>query len=357
MVTMEELLASQTKKPLSLLRGQEIEGEIVSKGDKEIILELGTKSEGIVPSRDFPKSQLDNLKVGDKLKAYVIQLENESGQVVLSLHPAQAKVSLSRHRGLNWAKFIQAQNQKRQLNGKVMEVNKGGLIVETDGVRGFLPNSQVGFELLSKSSTGMEDLIGQDLHISVIEVDENNNRLIFSQRGQVSQEILDSLKQYKNSQKVKGKIVAILPFGLVINLDGVEGLTFISDVSWDKVEDLSTLFKVGQEIEAQVLGVDEELGRVNLSIKHLTSDPFSKIAEIYPADEVVKGEIIEVSVSGVVVKLEDGIEGFLPASKMAPDTSYEVGKVISLLVDSVDAQRRRINLAPFITSTEGLIYK
>lgn len=357
--TMEELLALRPAqgKLLTLTRGQEVEGEIVAKVDKELVLDLGTKSEGIISTRDIPKDRLESLKVGDKLKAYVIFPENESGQVVLSLHPATSLPSRvgSKRKG-NWSKFTQAQSQTAKLTGRVVEVNKGGLIVEVMRVRGFLPNSQVGFELLSKSTTGMEGLIGQDMTVSVIEVDENNNRLIFTQRGQISPEVLSALKGFKTSEKVTGKIVAILPFGLVVDLDGVEGLVFISDVSWDKVEDLNSLFKAGEEIEALVLGVDEELGRLNLSIKNLIEDPFAKLVEKYPTDEVVKGEITDISDAGVLVKLGD-VEGFLPASKIKPGVNYEVGSSEKFLVDEVDSKRRRVNLAPFVTSTEGLIYK
>lgn len=359
---MEELLASHDtrSKPLKLSRGQEVEGEVVALTDKEITLDLGTKSEGVLGKRDIPESQLKDLKVGSKLKAFVYMPENEHGQVVLSLERKTAHLRGGSFRGgksIDWSRFIQAQNQKSKLSGKVIEVNKGGLIVEVLGVRGFLPNSQVGFELLSKSGEGMESLIGQDLQVSVIEVDQSNSRLIFSERGQGSNEIKNKLKSFKENQKLSGKVVAILPFGLVIDVLGIEGLVFISDVSWEKVEDLSTLFKVGQEIEVMITGMDKDLGRLNLSIKHLTEDPFAKLSQKFAPDEVVKGEITEVTGAGVAVKLEDGVMGFLPASKMDPDSTYEVGKSMSFLVDSVDSQRRRINLAPFITTTAGLIYK
>lgn len=355
---MEELLASQSK-VLNLYRNQEVEGTVLSKTDKEITLDLGSKAEGVLSARELSDQQKEQLKVGDKLKVYVVLPENEYGQAVLSLHITQSKPSgkFGKGRQVNWTKFVSAQNQKSKLLGKVVEINKGGLIVEVDRVRGFLPNSQVGFELLSKSGEGMESLIGQDLTVAVIEVDQDNNKLIFSQRGQVSEGLLDKLKNFKNSSKVSGKLVAILPFGLVVDVAGVEGLVFISDVSWGKVEDLPSLFKVGQEIEVVVLGADDQLGRINLSIKHLTEDPFTKLSEKFQADEVVKGEIVEISASGVTIKLEDGMEGFLSASKMDPDTKYEVGQVMSFLVDGVDMQRRRVNLAPFVTSTAGLIYK
>lgn len=352
MVTMEELLASQTKKLITLFRGQQVEGEVIYTSDKEITLDLGAKSEGILQKKEINQ----DVKLGDKIKVFVSLPENESGQAVVSTNPI-SKQAASRGKGISWDKFIQAQNQKTKLSATVVEVNKGGLIVEVEGVRGFLPNSQVGFELLSKSGQGMESLIGQTLSLTVIEVDQGNNKLIFTQRGQVSDEARQKLKEFKVGTKAQGKIVAVLPFGLVVNIAGSEGLVFISDVAWEKVEDLTQLFKVGQEIKVVVTGIDEDLGRLNLSIKQLTEDPFAKLVDKYPADEVVKGEVVSVTEAGVVFKLEEGVEGLLPAAKMEPGANYEVGKSMNVLVDSVDLQRRKILLAPFVTSTEGLIYK
>lgn len=351
---MEELLASQSSEIKSVFRGQQIEGEVVAITDKEITLDLGTKSEGVLQKKEVS----EDLKIGDKVKAFVSMVENESGQVVLSSSPQTRTTTSPKggHKG-DWSKFTQAESNKAKLQGTVMEVNKGGLIVEVIGVRGFLPNSQVGFELLSKSSGGMESLVGQTLALIVIEIDQANNKLIFSQRGQISDEIKEKLASFKKDQKVPGKIVAILPFGLVVDVSGMEGLVFISEASWEKVEDLQALFKRDQEIEVLVTGIDTELGRLNLSIKRLKEDLFAKLAEKYPADEVIQGEIIAINNTGVTVKLKDGVEGILPASKMSPDSTYEVGKVVTLLVDSVDNRKRVINLAPMITSTEGLIYK
>ncbi len=370
---MEELLASQTKKFTTLSRNQQVEGEVVSINDKEIILDLGAKSEGVLQKRELSPEQTKDLKLGGKIKVFISQVENESGQVVVSTSYQSKPASFSgrgsrkdkkgsrfgdsrRNHRFDEGRFIQAQNSKSKIQAVVLEVNKGGLIVEVDGTRGFLPNSQVGFELISKSGQGLEKLIGQTLSLIVIEVDSSNNKLIFSQRGQVLEEVKNKLKAFKINQKVKGKIVAVLPFGLVVDVDGVEGLVFISDTSWDKVEDLSKLFSAGKEIEVAVIGIDENFGRLNLSIKQLIEDPFSKLVEKYPADEVVKAEVLSVTDLGIVFKLEEGVEGLLPVSKTG-STIYEVGKSMNVLVDSVDVRRRLINLAPFVTSTEGLIYK
>lgn len=350
---MEELLASQSTKFVSLFRGQEVEGEIVAINDNDVILDLGAKSEGVIQKKELSD---ENLKIGNKVKAYVLVTENENGQAVLSIYSSQSKTSNTKGRGIHWAKFVEAQKQKINLKGRVTEVNKGGLIVEVDFARGFLPNSQVGYELLNKLGEKAPDLMGQTLTITVIETDQSNNKLIFSQKGQVSEEIKNALKKFEKGSKLKGRVEAVLPFGLVVGVDGTKGLVFISDIAWEKVDDIANLYKTGDEVEVAVLGADEELGRLNLSIKQLKADPFTQIAEDYPADEVVKGDVTGVSEAGVTVAL-DGVEGLLPASKMDPDTSYEVGKSMSFLVDSVDMQRRRINLAPFVTSTAGLIYK
>ncbi len=363
-MTMEELLASQTKKLTNLYRGLEIEGEVVAVTEKEVILDLGAKSEGILPLREIAEKNRTELKVGSKLKTFVILPENENGQTVLSLVRQTGPIRSEGWRGgkgrgsrfVDWSKFHLAEAQKTKLQGTVLEVNKGGLIVEVGETRGFLPNSQVGFGLLSKASKGMEDLVGQKLTVTIIEIDQTNNKLIFSERGEVSEEIKAKLSKFKKDQKVAGKIVAVLPFGLVVDVEGTEGLVFISDVSWERTEDLSKDFQTGKDLAVAVLGVDEELGRLNLSIKQLIEDPFAEISKKFPADEVVKGEITGVSDTGVSVALS-GIEGFLTASKMNPDSKYEAGANMSFLVDSVDPAKRRINLAPFVTSTASLIYK
>lgn len=362
---MEKLLASSNK-VVNLRRGQEVEGEVVSKNNKEIILDLGAKSEAVLSCREIPKDKLETLKLGDKLKAFVVLTENDSGQVVLSSHQAPLKLNqYSKGRSsIPWQKFIQTKDQNSKLSGKVLEVNKGGLIIDVLGTRGFLPNSQVGVELLSKASKGMEDLVGENLTVTVIEIDVSNNRLIFSQRNQVPDEVLTRLKKFKRDQKVSGKIVAILPFGLVVSVKDrsasggdVEGLVFISDVSWEKLEDLTAKFKVGQEVEVLVLGLDEELGRLNLSIKQLLEDPFKKMSQDYQPDDLVKGEVLSVTDAGVTIKLEGGLEGLLPISKMDQTTTYQAGESVTVLIDSVDAQKRKITFAPMVTSTAGLIYK
>lgn len=268
-------MASQVTKITKLTRGQQIEGEVVAITDREIILDLAAKSEGTLSTRDIADSVLKDLKPGDKLKVYVVAPENEYGQIILSFtqkrddRDKKPSRGYPQSRGIDWPKFTADMSQKKQLAGVVKESNKGGLIVEVEGNRGFIPHSQLGLEFLGKSVDG---LIGQQISVSVIEVDQSNNKLVFSQ-------------------------------------------------------------------------------------KEAESEAFDKLVENIVSDEVVKGEIVKVSEVGVTVKLEDGLEGFLKSSNSDLATKYEVGKSMSFLVDSVDSLRKRVNLAPFVTSTTRLIYK
>ena len=353
---MEELLSSLSIKSINLQFGQEVEGKVVSLNDKEIVLDLGTKSEGILPSKELPKP----LKVGDTLKVFVVQPENESGQVTVGMQkPVIEKTSRFdrgfRDKNQDWAKFIQAKNQNSKLSGTVIEVNKGGLILEVDGTRGFLPGSQIGIDALGKT-TKSRDITGQELVVTVIEIDSNNNRLIFSQKGQANEELQTKLKVIKQGSKVKGQVLAIYPFGVLVGFEDKIGVVFPQDASWERVEDLATTFQTGIEVEAIVVGIEPEYGRINLSTKALEEDPYKKIAEKFQTDDVVSAVVAAVVPAGASFTLQDGVEGFMPSGKMG-GTNYEVGQKIQVLVDSVDINKRKVIVAPFITSTTGLIYK
>lgn len=356
---MEELLASSTKVK-SISRAQEVEGRVIAITDGEVILDIHTKSDGVLSKRELSDEQKTNLKIGDKLKAFVSITENEAGQTILSFQMPQP---INKHigrgggggRNISLVRFIQAQKSENTLSGQVIEINKGGLMVEVDSVRGFLPNSQIGFKTLN-ILTAKSDILNQNVEVKVIEADEKENRLVFSQKGLVDKESLQKLKEYKKGDKLKGVVSAIFPFGLAIKIGDIVGLVFSSDVSWDKAADINA-YKINQEVEVAVLGLDEPLGRLNLSLKHMSEDPFQKMVEKFQPDDVVTGEVLSVGDEGVTIKLGEGIEGLLPGSKVEATTIYEVGKKVTILIDTVDTQRRKINLAPMVTSTAGLIYK
>lgn len=363
-LTMADLLAkeeseqgSKGAKKLNISRGQELEGQIVLITPQEIILDLGLKSEGVLSKKEFSEDQQKSLKVGNKLNVFVNLLENESGQIVLGAHKLSSKSNSSP----KWDKFEAAINTNKTFTGRGVEVNKGGLIVEVGEVRGFLPSSQV-----SLSQAGaIEDLIGKEILVTVIEVDPSQNRLIFSQKTNISEEVKDSLSKIKVGDKVKGKVAAVLPFGVFVTLNdtsgidsgGIEGLVHISEIAWEKVEEPGKLYKVSDEIEALVTSVDPNTNRVNLSIKQLKSDPFTEVSKKYSKDDVIKGNVSKITSMGVFISLEDGLEGLIPSSKLDTSKIYEIDQNITATIDNIDIVKRRIYLVPFITSTKDLIYK
>lgn len=358
--TMEELLASLEKKQIQLQLDQEISGVVMAKSDKEIVLDLAGKADGVLPAKGLTAEQFDKIKIGDSLKAFVVYQENEHGQVVLSLVKGVREQRLGRvtgPRSIAWNKLIQVKNQGSKVNGTVLEINKGGLLVEVDGIRGFLPGSQISAYKIGSIIAKEPDITGHTFSLSVIEVDQNNNKLIFSQKDSSSSIGASSLEGFKSTAKVSGKALGVYPFGLILELGVAYGMVFPQDMAWERVEDPTLLFKVGDTVEGSVISVDESLGKVNVSLKALTKDPFNEIAEKFPADDVVSGVVTSVSAVGVNFSLKEGVEGFMPSDKQEPGATYEVGQKLSLLVDNVDSRNRRINVVPMVTSTKGLIYK
>ena len=350
----------ESSKSFNISRGQELTGEVITILDQEIILDLGTKAEGVLPKKDLPAEQAEKLNVGDKLQVFVAQVENESGQVVLALRKATS-TNLKSGSFAKWDKFQEAISSGKTFVGKGLEVNKGGLIVEIGEVRGFLPSSQVA---LSQAGD-LSDLIGKEISVTIIEADAGANRLILSQKATLTEEAKEKLGKLKIGDKVSGTVAAVLPFGIFISLGdaqsgeagGVEGLVHVSELAWEKVEDPGKLFKIGDTVSAQVTSIDSNTNRVNLSIKQTSADPFVEITKKYSKDDVLKGTVAKVSSMGVFVALDDNIEGLIHSSKLDPTISYEAGEKITVLVDNVDTAKRRIYLAPFITSTKDLIYK
>lgn len=360
--TMAELLAGQSFKPVHFSRGDKVQGKIIAITEDELVVDLGAKAEGVANLKDLGEAVRQELKIGDNFEAFVAQAESSSGQIILT--PFE-QITVGGRRGQEqmkkWQRFIAAMHQKTTVTGRVLEVNKGGLLVETGSassgqkVRGFIPSSQIGIENLA--GQGLSGLVGQELPLKVVEVDPGNNRLILTARVGVSEETESKLAEVSEGQKVSGKVVAVAPFGLFLDINGLEGVVFPQEVAWEEPGDLGTLFKVGQEISGKIIGKDETAGKAIVSLRQLSEDPFDKVAENFQTDDVVTGTVSEISQDGVMVQLEGGVEGFVPADKVEVGNEYTVDQRTNFLVDSVDKARRRINLAPFLTSTKGLIYK
>ncbi len=368
--TMADLLAATGYNIPTLKRNQEVIGEIIAISPSEILIDIGAKSEGIVFGRELSsvKDLVSGLSVGDTVDAIVLYPENEAGQVVLSLR---------KHTGeKRWIELENKRTSGENIEVIAIEANRGGVICDWMGIRGFLPSSQI-----TQLPSRLNDLINKKLSVHVIEVDGTTNRLILSQKRPEKKDIeglLKLLSLIKIGQKFTGVVTAVLPFGVFVeidvgssgnrairlsgkkkepdnqktrqpeNLSKLEGLVHISEISWEKVDDPSKLFKVGDKVDVMVVVKDETTGRLNLSIKQLAEDPFMKVSGKYAKDQEVTGTISKITPYGAMVALKDGVDGFIHISKIPPSTSWEVGQTVDCLVDSVDTKARRITLAPII---------
>lgn len=342
--TMEQLLVQSDYQLRGWRRGDSVEAIVVEKTKSALYLDIGGKTEGMLIDRELKaaKDFIKRLKVGDKVTAIITQVENDKGQTLMSLKKA-AFESL-------WSEFEKKLETGETIKIQGREANRGGLVVDARGLQGFIPTSQFGAHLKGN----LDSLIGRTLEVKVTEVNREKNRLILSEREISEAELLKdqqkTLKKVKISDVFAGVITGIMPFGFFVKVTpkeskiSLEGLVHISEVSWEKVEDLSKFYEQGDEVKVRVLSVDQKSGKLNLSIKQLTPDPWKGIEKKYAPDTQVKGEIVRVAPFGVLVKLEPGIEGLIHISKIPIEEPIKIGDKVSCFIESVNPEHRRISL-------------
>lgn len=340
--TMEELIKATNYKLRGLKKGELIEGIITDISKKTTLIDIGAKTEGIVIDKEYEisKEYIAQLKVGDKVQAMIISPENDKGQILLSL-----RKSALNHK---WNLFDQYLKTEEIVEVRGLEVNKGGLIARFMGIRGFIPASQLGRNYLGQPETLQNKLF----KAKVIEVNREKNRLIFSEKLVSEAASLEAkkkaLKKVKKGDLYQGRVSGIMPFGIFIQIEDkglfLEGLVHISEISWERVENLNKLFKVGQRIKVKVLGVDQANAKLNLSIKQLTEDPWAKLAKKYTKDKKAKGEVVRLVAFGAFVQLEPGVEGLIHISKIPAEYNIKVGKKIDVYVENIDLEKRRMSL-------------
>ena len=343
--TMEELLAQSDGMVVrGFKKGDAVVGKVSSISGKEVLIDFGGKMEGIVGEKEWEQVRdfVAKLKIGDEVSAVVISGENDKGQMIVSIKKAGSKY--------RWQKADELLKTGEAVSVKGVEVNKGGLIVEFEGIRGFVPGSQLTVEHQGE----IAKMVNRSISVKVIEVDEAANRLIFSEKAitgaaDLSKKLEDIKSKVKIGGKYKGKVSAIMGYGVFVNLEnGADGLVHISEVSWSKVSDLASIFKIGDEVEVVALGISETDGKLNLSIKQLLSDPWAELSKKYTPEQQVKGKVTRVSSYGIFIELEEGIEGLIHISKVSAEASFEMGDKVTCTVESVDPVAHRISLIPVL---------
>lgn len=340
--TMEELLASTGYQFRGLKKGQYIEGRILEITPKALYIDISWKAPGIITGKEYLQVKdfvMNNLKVGDKVEVYVGSPETDRGQILLSLRDFVKNYA--------WKKYeeIMKNNQIVEVTGR--EVNKGGLIVDTPyGIQGFIPGSQFGAFWKGK----IDQLIGKNLQVKVIEIKREKNRLVFSEKAVSDAQKVALLGKIINKIKIgdvfEGEISQVVPFGLFVKIkvdkEEVEGLVHISEVSWLKVDDLAKDYKVGDKVKVKVISTQGN--RLQFSIKQLLPDPWEKLDEKYPVDKKVTGKVTKLASFGALIELEPGVEGLLHISKIPPEFKINEGDKIDVFIDFIDKVGKKISL-------------
>jgi ribosomal protein S1 len=340
--TMAELMASHKSTFVSPHKSEVLEGTITKLTSSEILVDIGAKTEAVVLEKDkrILRNLLSNLKPGDKVTVSVLNPESDLGNPVVSLR-----------RFIDdrlWVRLNSLLTAKEILDVNVDEITKGGFLVSTrDGISGFLPNSQT---LFTESG---QDLLGKTLKVMIIELNKPLHKIIFSQKSAMGDEDFNlAIKGLRVEQKIDSVISNIAPFGIFtsIQIDGkyIEGFVHISEIAWEKTENIGKDYKVGDKITAQITGFDKEAKRVNLSLKRLIEDPFAELLKNYTPDKKVEGTVSKAIASGILVDLEKGVEGFIRKEKIPPTVSYSVGDSIIATVSEVDGKKHRVILVPVL---------
>jgi small subunit ribosomal protein S1 len=326
--------------------GDIVEGTIVKVDRDEVLLDIGYKTEGVIPSRELSiKHDVDPnevVSVGDEIEALVLQKEDKEGRLILSKKRAQYERA--------WGTIEQKKENDEVVEGTVIEVVKGGLIIDI-GLRGFLPASLVEMRRVRD----LQPYVGRTLEAKIIELDKNRNNVVLSRRAWLEQTQSEVRSEFLN-KLVKGAVrtgvvSSIVNFGAFVDLGGVDGLVHVSELSWKHIDHPSEVVEVGQEVTVEVLDVDLDRERVSLSLKATQEDPWRQFARTHQIGQVVPGRVTKLVPFGAFVRVQDGIEGLVHISELAerhveiPEQVVQVGDEILVKVIDIDLERRRISLS------------
>jgi small subunit ribosomal protein S1 len=326
--------------------GDIVEGTIVKVDRDEVLLDIGYKTEGVIPSRELSiKHDVDPnevVKVGDEIEALVLQKEDKEGRLILSKKRAQYERA--------WGTIEQKKENDEVVEGTVIEVVKGGLIIDI-GLRGFLPASLVEMRRVRD----LQPYVGKTLEAKIIELDKNRNNVVLSRRAWLEQTQSEVRSEFLN-KLVKGAVrtgvvSSIVNFGAFVDLGGVDGLVHVSELSWKHIDHPSEVVEVGQEVTVEVLDVDLDRERVSLSLKATQEDPWRQFARTHQIGQVVPGRVTKLVPFGAFVRVQDGIEGLVHISELAerhveiPEQVVQVGDELLVKVIDIDLERRRISLS------------
>ncbi|MCJ7725185.1 MAG: 30S ribosomal protein S1 [Acidimicrobiia bacterium] len=342
----EDFAAAIEKTVIEFSEGSIVTGTVVRVDPDEVLVDIGFKSEGVIPGNELSirnsVNPADVVKVGEEIEALVLQMEDAEGRLILSKKRAQYERA--------WGRIEKVMNDGGTVTGQVIEVVKGGLIVDI-GLRGFLPASLVDLRRVRD----LHPFIGESLEAKVIELDKNRNNVVLSRRAYLEeaqadqrQEFLDGLQP---DELRSGVVSSVVNFGAFVDLGGMDGLVHVSELSWQHVSHPSEVVSVGDEVNVKVLEVDRERERISLSIRQTREDPWESFAEANGVGSVVPGTVTKTVPFEAFVAVTDGVEGLIHVSEIAvhhvesPELELSVGQTVQVKITEIDVARRRISLS------------
>jgi small subunit ribosomal protein S1 len=345
-LTPEELIAAMESSFRDFKDGDIVEGDVVKIDRDEVLLDIGYKSEGVIPAKELSirhdVKPGEVVQVGEHMEALVLQKEDKEGRLILSKKRAQYERA--------WGKIEETMQSGQTIKGPVIEVVKGGLILDI-GLRGFLPASLVDLRRVRD----LQPFVGQELEAKIIELDRNRNNVVLSRRAFLEESQSEGRKTFlqnlQKGERRKGTVSSIVNFGAFVDLGGVDGLVHVSELSWKHVDHPQEVVSVGQEVEVEVLDVDLERERVSLSLKATQEDPWKEFERTSQAGAIIDGTVTKLVPFGAFVRVAQGIEGLVHISEIshehvdAPESVLSVGQEVKVKVIDVDVSRRRVSLS------------
>jgi len=341
---MDELLATDTVAKIKA--GDMVEGVVTSVRKHEIWVDMGANGVGVIFRREVGGN---TLKEGESITASVVEPELDEGYALLSMKRAV------KDRG--WGELQRIFDAQEIVEVEAYDANRGGLLIELEGIRGFLPVSQLAAEHYPRVSDADKDeiltklnaLISQPLRVRILDVSRKDNKLIFSEKEAVRDDMQSRLQELKVGDVVEGIITGVIDFGAFVNVDGIEGLVHISEISWERVEDPKKYVKVGDKVKAKIISIDKD--RLSLSIKQMSDDPWLSEVKEFKKGSLVEGKITRITPFGAFVQLSPSVEALVHVSEMSDDESIDPEKLFKLnekkkfKVLEIDTENRKIALS------------
>lgn len=345
-ITMDDLLASEEATVKQLTQGEVVDGTVLTIRKHEVLVDLGPYGVGLVPRREVGFSRA--LAIGDSVSASVVDTELENGYALLSLRKA------AKDKG--WDELVVKMESGEIIEVAPYDANRGGLLVEYDGVRGFLPVSQLSAEHYPRVGSNDKDeilqrlnvLINQPMKVRILDADRKANKLIFSEKEAVKEGLAARFQKLAVGDSVTGVATGVVDYGIFVNVEGIEGLVHISEISWERVNNPGDYVKVGQTIEAKIIAIDKD--RLSLSMKQLTEDPWMSEVDQFKAGDSVEGTVTRITPFGAFVQISPAVEALVHVSELGEGDSADPEKVFTLnerkafVVLDIEKDSRKISL-------------